>query len=112
ARGIPAPASWPNATSSSPARAASPARRPGCTASSSGTTTCAATPTTCAPTTRINPADQPNCPMVAGVSEERKPPSRELSPGMREQLDLGNVFGGLSTFGQRPFLTDPEQLDA
>ncbi len=26
---------------------------------------------------------------------------------MREQLDLG----GLSTFGQRPFLTDPEQLD-
>ena len=38
-------------------------------------------------------------------------PRRELSPGMREQLDLGYVFGGLSTFGQRPFLTDPEQLD-
>ena len=34
-----------------------------------------------------------------------------LSPGMREQLELGYVFGGLSTFGQRPFLTDPEQLD-
>jgi agmatinase len=31
---------------------------------------------------------------------------------MREQLGLGSVFGGLSTFGQRPFLTDPEQLDA
>ena len=39
------------------------------------------------------------------------PPRRELSPGMREQLDLGYAFGGLSTFGQRPFLTDPEQLD-
>jgi agmatinase len=37
---------------------------------------------------------------------------RELSPGMHEQLDLGYVFGGLSTFGQRPFLPDPEQLDA
>jgi agmatinase len=31
---------------------------------------------------------------------------------MREQLDLGYVFGGLATFGQRPFLTEPEQLDA
>ena len=31
---------------------------------------------------------------------------------MREQLDLGYVFGGLATFGQRPFLTDPEQLDS
>lgn len=30
---------------------------------------------------------------------------------MREQLELGYVFGGLATFGQRPFLTDPEQLD-
>jgi agmatinase len=39
-------------------------------------------------------------------------PGRELSPGLREQLDLGYVFGGLSTFGQRPFLTDAEQLDA
>ena len=38
-------------------------------------------------------------------------PRRDLSPGMREQLDLGYVFGGLSTFGQRPFLTDAEQLD-
>ena len=36
---------------------------------------------------------------------------RELTPGMREQLDLGYVFGGLSTFGQRPFLTDADQLD-
>lgn len=38
-------------------------------------------------------------------------PRRDLSPGLREQLELGYVFGGLSTFGQRPFLTDPEQLD-
>jgi agmatinase len=39
-------------------------------------------------------------------------PDRSLTPGMREQLDLGYVFGGIRTFGQRPFLTDPEQLDA
>lgn len=38
-------------------------------------------------------------------------PQRDLSPGEREQLELGYVFGGLATFGQRPFLTDPEQLD-
>lgn len=38
-------------------------------------------------------------------------PRRDLSPGMREQLELGYVFGGLSTFGQRPFLPDPEMLD-
>jgi len=38
-------------------------------------------------------------------------PKRELSPGMQEQLDLGYVFGGLATFGQRPFLTEPSQLD-
>ena len=38
-------------------------------------------------------------------------PKRDLSPGMREQLELGYVFGGLSTFGQRPFLPDPEMLD-
>jgi agmatinase len=39
-------------------------------------------------------------------------PDRELTPGMREQLDLGYDFGGLTTFGQRPLLTDPEQLDS
>ena len=38
-------------------------------------------------------------------------PQRELSPGMQEQLDLGYVFGGLATFGQRPFLTESSQLD-
>ena len=38
-------------------------------------------------------------------------PKRELSPGMQEQLELGYVFGGLATFGQRPFLTEPSQLD-
>ncbi len=31
---------------------------------------------------------------------------------MREQLDLGYTFGGIATFAHRPFLTDPEQLDA
>ncbi|MFM8528775.1 MAG: agmatinase [Ilumatobacteraceae bacterium] len=31
---------------------------------------------------------------------------------MRDQLDLGYSFGGLSTFGQRPFLPDPADLDA
>ncbi|MFM8857878.1 MAG: arginase family protein, partial [Actinomycetota bacterium] len=30
---------------------------------------------------------------------------------MREQLELGYVFGGLPTFGQRPFLPDAELLD-
>ena len=38
-------------------------------------------------------------------------PKRDLSPGLQEQLELGYVFGGLTTFGQRPLLTDPEQLD-
>ena len=39
-------------------------------------------------------------------------PERDLPPGLREQLDLGYSGGGLSTFGQRPFLTEPEQLDS
>lgn len=42
----------------------------------------------------------------------RPVPERDLPPGMREQLDLGYVYGGLPTFGQRPFLTEPEQLDS
>jgi len=33
-----------------------------------------------------------------------------ISPGMREQLDAPS-FQGLATFGMRPFVTDPEQLD-
>jgi agmatinase len=36
---------------------------------------------------------------------------RDLPPGYREQLDLGYVFGSVTTFGQRPLLTEPEQLD-
>lgn len=32
-----------------------------------------------------------------------------VAPGMREQLSA--ISGGLATFGQRPFLTEPEQLD-
>ena len=38
-------------------------------------------------------------------------PRRDLSPAMREQLELGYTFGGLSTFGQRPFIADASQLD-
>ncbi|MEY4371984.1 MAG: agmatinase [Actinomycetota bacterium] len=38
-------------------------------------------------------------------------PKRELPPGMREQLDIGYGPGGLATFGRRPLLTEPEQLD-
>jgi agmatinase len=37
-------------------------------------------------------------------------PQRDLPPGMQDQLDLGHA--GLATFGHRPFLTEPEQLDA
>jgi len=37
-------------------------------------------------------------------------PDRELAPGMREQLELG--YSGLPSFAGRPFLTEPEQLDA
>ena len=33
-----------------------------------------------------------------------------ISPGMREQLDAPS-FQGLATFGMRPFVTEPEQLD-
>ena len=37
-------------------------------------------------------------------------PRRELPEGMREQLDLPHA--GMVSFGQRPFLTELEQLDA
>ena len=37
-------------------------------------------------------------------------PQRDLPPGLREQLDLPHA--GLATFGHRPFLTEPEQLDS
>jgi agmatinase len=39
-------------------------------------------------------------------------PDRELSPGEREQLDLGYVFGGMPTFGQRPWVPDLDRLQA
>ncbi|HRQ00819.1 MAG TPA: hypothetical protein PK781_10215, partial [Terrimesophilobacter sp.] len=38
-------------------------------------------------------------------------PKRDLPPGMRAQLDQSSSFQGLATFGMRPFLTEPEQLD-
>jgi agmatinase len=44
------------------------------------------------------------------MSEDESAPKRDLPPGMRGQLERGH--GGLSTFGQRPFLTEEEQLDA
>ncbi|MFZ1490403.1 MAG: agmatinase [Ilumatobacteraceae bacterium] len=37
---------------------------------------------------------------------------RELAPGLAEQYALGFNFGSVTTFGQRPLLTEPEQLDA
>jgi agmatinase len=39
------------------------------------------------------------------------PPDRSIAPGMQDQLDIGYSGAGLQTFGQRPFLTEPEQLD-
>jgi agmatinase len=39
-------------------------------------------------------------------------PERDLPPGMRDQLDTGYTYEGLATFGRRPFLTEPEQLDS
>lgn len=38
-------------------------------------------------------------------------PRRDLSPGYARQLDQGYAFGSVRTFGQRPLLTEPEQLD-
>jgi agmatinase len=38
-------------------------------------------------------------------------PKRVVPPGMQEQLDIGYGGAGLMTFGQRPFLTEPSQLD-
>jgi len=44
------------------------------------------------------------------MSEPQPAPERDLPPGMREQLDL--VHSGLPTFANRPWLTEPEQLDS
>jgi agmatinase len=44
------------------------------------------------------------------MSEPRSSPQRDVPPGMQEQLDL--LYAGLATFAQRPWLTEPEQLDA
>ena len=41
----------------------------------------------------------------------RELPERELPEGMRAQLDAPS-FQGPATFGMRPFLTEPAQLDA
>jgi agmatinase len=44
---------------------------------------------------------------VATVTE----PRREISASYQQQLDQGYNFGSVRTFGQRPLLTSPEQLD-
>ena len=46
---------------------------------------------------------------VASPSASASPPHRPLPPGLRGQLD--HPWGGLATFGHRPFLSEPEQLD-
>ena len=42
---------------------------------------------------------------------EKPEPVRDVPPSMREQLDAPSYMGP-STFGMRPLLTEPEQLDA
>ncbi len=42
---------------------------------------------------------------------ERPKPQRDVAPGMRAQLDAQSYLGP-ATFGMRPLLTEPEQLDA
>ena len=37
-------------------------------------------------------------------------PELELPPGMVEQLEI--AYSGIVSFGHRPFLTEPEQLDS
>jgi agmatinase len=37
-------------------------------------------------------------------------PRRAVPPGLREQLDLGYVFGSVLTFAQRPLVTELQQL--
>jgi hypothetical protein len=46
--------------------------------------------------------------MSAGDRHHR--PSRDLPPGMTEQLEI--TYSGMAWVGRRPFLTEPEQLDA
>ena len=49
---------------------------------------------------------------MAGETESgRTDPSRDLAAGCSQQLDQGYAFGSVLTFGQRPLLTEPEQLD-
>src|SRR5690606_26168491 len=43
-------------------------------------------------------------------AHEKPAPKRDLPPGLRAQLDASS-FQGPATFGMRPLLTEPEQLD-
>jgi agmatinase len=49
--------------------------------------------------------------MAGTLTDVTERPDEMLTPGMREQLELGYVFGGLSTFGQQPFVPDLDDLD-
>lgn len=51
------------------------------------------------------------CNYHRAMAEEQPNRDKLLSAGMREQLDLGYAFGGLSTFAQQPFVPDLEDLD-
>lgn len=57
------------------------------------------------------PSSRPGSVRVVTQPSGELSPKRELTLGMREQLDMGFTFGGLSTFGQRPFLADAHLLD-
>lgn len=47
---------------------------------------------------------------AVSAGDHHDKPSRDLPPGMAEQLDIGH--SGMVSFGQRPFLTEPGQLDS
>ncbi len=49
--------------------------------------------------------------IFGSVSSDANAPIRDVLPGMQEQLDIGYGGAGLMTFGQRPFLSEPSQLD-
>jgi len=58
--------------------------------------------------TRTPGCEYPLGAIVSGMSE----PRREISASYQQQLDQGYNFGSVRTFGQRPLLTSPAELDA
>lgn len=57
--------------------------------------------------TRTTGCEYPLGATVGGMSE----PRREVSASYQQQLDQGYNFGSVRTFGQRPLLTSPAELD-